>query len=69
MAVVTGAASGIGPAIPISLARRGCHLALAEVNESGLAETANMIASNRVRTTRHKLDVADHVQSRCFRKP
>src|SRR5215469_7275509 len=58
-AVVTGAASGIGRAVAISLARRGCHLALADVNESGLAGTADLIASNRIRVTRHKLDVAD----------
>jgi NAD(P)-dependent dehydrogenase (short-subunit alcohol dehydrogenase family) len=65
-AVVTGAASGIGRAIAISLARRGCHLALADVNELGLAETADMIASNRVRITRHKLDVADHAAVTAF---
>jgi short-subunit dehydrogenase len=58
-AVVTGAAGGIGRAIAMSLAKRGCHLALADVNEAGLAETAKLIASNRVRVSRHRLDVAD----------
>ncbi len=58
-AVVTGAAGGIGRAIAISLAKRGCHVALADVNETGLAETAKLIASNRVRVSRHRLDVAD----------
>ena len=65
-AVVTGAASGIGRAIAISLARRGCHLALADINDSGLAETADMTASNRIRVTRHKLDVADRAEVAAF---
>jgi len=58
-AVVTGAANGIGRAIARSLARRGCHLALADVNEAGLAETAELAAGAGRRITCHRLDVAD----------
>src|SRR4051812_9145895 len=58
-AVVTGAAGGIGRAISLSLARRGYHLALVDVNETGLAETAQMAAAAGVRITCHLIDVAD----------
>jgi NAD(P)-dependent dehydrogenase (short-subunit alcohol dehydrogenase family) len=58
-AVVTGAAGGIGRAISCSLARRGCHLALADVNEAGLAETAAQAGTQGLRVTTHRLDVAD----------
>ena len=56
-AVVTGAASGIGRGIALALAKRGCNLALADLDETGLAETAAMAAG--VRVTTHRLDVAD----------
>ena len=56
-AVITGAAGGIGRGIALALARRGCHLALADVNAAGLAETAAQAAG--VRVSRHRLDVAD----------
>ncbi len=58
--IVTGAASGIGRAVGLSLAERGAIVALSDVNEDGLAETRRLIGqegSNRIRTDR--LDVAD----------
>ncbi|MFD0935508.1 SDR family NAD(P)-dependent oxidoreductase, partial [Methylobacterium trifolii] len=42
-----------------SLARRGCHVALADLNAAGLDETARLLSTNRVRISRHLLDVAD----------
>ncbi len=57
-AVITGAGSGIGRAVAVSMAARGCHLALVDVNEAGLAQTADQIGSG-VRISRHRLDVSD----------
>ena len=39
-AVVTGAASGIGRETALALARRGADLAICDVDEVGLDETA-----------------------------
>src|SRR5271155_4240589 len=70
-AVITGSASGIGRAIAVSLARRGCSLALADVNDAGLSETARMAhlaqteptnhtaPRSALRISQHHLDVAD----------
>jgi len=60
-AVVTGAANGIGRAIAVSLANRGCHLALADIDEDGMAGTAELTRASGVRVSRHRLDVADRV--------
>lgn len=57
VAVVTGAGGGIGRGIALALSRRGCHVALADISPSGLAETAAMMRGGRATT--HRLDVTD----------
>ncbi len=58
-AVITGAGSGIGRAVAVSLARRRCNLALADIDEAGMAGTADLVQGSGVRVSRHRLDVAD----------
>ncbi|MBM3459029.1 MAG: SDR family NAD(P)-dependent oxidoreductase [Armatimonadetes bacterium] len=60
VAVVTGAGSGIGRAVSLALAARGCHLALVDRSEEGLEETRELLqAAGRRPVTLHVLDVAD----------
>ena len=59
VAAITGAASGMGRTLALELARRGCHLALSDVNEAGLAETARMAGKLGVKVTTAKVDVAN----------
>ncbi len=64
VAGITGAASGIGRALALNLADEGCHLAISDINESGLKETADMVRSKgkNVRVTTHKVDTAKREQ-------
>jgi short-subunit dehydrogenase len=59
VAVVTGAGSGIGRAISLSLAKRGCHLALVDINSMGLQETQQMVPDTTIKISTHILDVRD----------
>jgi short-subunit dehydrogenase len=64
---VTGAASGIGRALALELARRGADLALADRDEAGLAQLAAEIGKAQKVST-HRVDVADAVQIADFSK-
>jgi len=63
VAVVTGAGSGIGRALAQLLAQKGCRLALADINESSLKETAAALSADVIT---HKLDVADRAAVYAF---
>jgi len=66
-AAITGAASGIGRALALELAARGCDLALADVDEAGLESAAKEItAAHARRVTVRRVDVADAKQVQEF---
>ena len=56
VAVVTGAGGGIGRALALELAERGCKVALADIRAEPLAETAAQITGD---TSQHPVDVSD----------
>lgn len=60
VAVLTGAASGIGAALAVDLARRGMRLALVDVNAAGLEAVAAQARAAGATVSTHALDVADH---------
>ena len=59
VAVITGAGSGIGRALAMNLAASGAKLALSDINEAGLKETANSLNLSEDRLMTKILDVAD----------
>jgi NAD(P)-dependent dehydrogenase (short-subunit alcohol dehydrogenase family) len=66
VAVVTGSGSGIGRALAQQLAAAGCALALADLDEAGLLQTAQSLEKQSALVTTHVLDVADEAGVRSF---
>jgi len=60
-AVVTGAGSGLGRAMALAFAREGMRLALADVDEKGLQETASQVEGFAM-----KVDVSKEAEVRAF---
>src|SRR3954454_3739120 len=62
-AAITGAAGGIGRALAIEFAARGCDLALADRDEAGLQTVAAEIAkAHSQKVTVHRVDVGEPQQ-------
>lgn len=59
VAVLTGAASGIGRALAALLAERGCDLALVDRDEAGLRETLALLPQGRRTYSTHVVDLVD----------
>ncbi len=60
VAAITGAGSGMGRSLALALAKRGCEVALSDVDERTVAETAGLVKSiSSVRVTRKRVDVSE----------
>jgi len=62
VAAVTGAGSGMGRAISMELARRGCDLALIDINRTGLDETERILSGSGRTVSCHVVDVSSKDQ-------
>ncbi|MDY6905846.1 MAG: SDR family oxidoreductase [Thermodesulfobacteriota bacterium] len=56
---ITGAGSGIGRGLALRLASEGCALALSDINETGLQETAGMIKAPGAAVSTHVVDTGN----------
>lgn len=66
VAVITGGASGIGQALAVQLGTRGCNVAIADVDQSGLVETQRQALATGSACSTHVVDVADREAVEAF---
>ncbi|MES2883239.1 MAG: SDR family NAD(P)-dependent oxidoreductase [Pseudomonadota bacterium] len=59
VAVVTGAGSGIGQALALALAKEGAQLAISDIHEGQVAETARQCSGLGAKVCHYKLDVSN----------
>lgn len=66
VAVITGAASGIGRALAVGLGAKGCHLALVDLDEDGLGHIQQELSASggEATVTTHVANVADQTRMR-----
>lgn len=64
--VVTGAGSGIGRELALLCARRGARVALCDISEQSLAETADSVRLVGAKVLTHVVDVADTAAMNAF---
>ena len=62
VAAITGAGSGMGRELAIQLAREGCEVAISDIGEKGLSETAALVGETGTKFTSAKVDVASREQ-------
>ena len=62
VAVITGAASGIGRALALQLGQEGCALAVVDIDEKGLAETCRLLAEYPQQVAGYVADIGDKEQ-------
>jgi short-subunit dehydrogenase len=66
VAVVTGAAGGIGRATAVALASRGCILVLVDIDEGGLDATRGQVEEAGASTSIHRADVSNADEMRAL---
>ena len=66
VAAITGAGSGMGRCLAQQLAAMGASLAIADVNEKGLADTAASLGAAKGKVTAHVVNVADEARVKAF---
>lgn len=62
--VVTGAGSGMGRELSLQLIKKGARIAMADINEKGMSETAEMAGHSNISI--HKLDISELNQVETF---
>jgi NAD(P)-dependent dehydrogenase (short-subunit alcohol dehydrogenase family) len=66
-AAITGAGSGLGRAMAIAFAREGMKIALADVDQKGLDETASLLGEASLFSRKVDVSKAEEVQAFCDR--
>lgn len=71
IAVITGGGTGMGRELAVQLAREGAHVAMCDLSEENMAETARLARAaapaSDIRVSTHAADVSDEAAMQVFR--